>query len=79
MTGIEAFWEECDRNDIGDDPLMRELCYRLDAIQRLRGMITDAEDLGDDEALDILSSQFERQHEVVRQLRQQIGRATLKP
>ena len=79
MTGIEAFWEECDRNGIGDNPLVRELCDRLDAMQRCQRMIDDAEVAGNDEAIEILSAQYDRQRDIVRRIRQQLERATLHP
>jgi hypothetical protein len=72
--GLESFWETCDRDAISEHPLMRELCYRLDAIQRYRDLIADAEYMGDDDAVAALSRQFEDQHRVVRRLREELGR-----
>lgn len=70
--GLESFWETCDRDSIGDHPLMRELCDRLDAIQRYRDLIADAEYMGDDDAVALLSKQFDQQHALVRRLREEL-------
>lgn len=72
--GLESFWETCDKDGVSEHPLMRELCYRLDAIQRYRDLIADAEYMGDDDAVAALSRQFEDQHAVVRRLREELGR-----
>lgn len=74
--GLESFWETCDRDSVPDHPLMRELCYRLDAIQRYRSLIADAELIGDDEVVDLLSEQFEQQQRVVRKIRDELARIT---
>lgn len=74
MNGLEAFWETCDREDVADHPLVRELCYRLDAIQRCQAMIDDAEVAGNDEALELLSDQYERQQALVRRIRAELAR-----
>ena len=70
--GLESFWETCDKDGVSEHPLMRELCYRLDAIQRYRNLIADAEYMGDDDAVAALSRQFDDQHEVVRRLREEL-------
>ena len=78
--GLESFWETCDHDGISEHPLMRELCYRLDAIQRYRDLIADAEYMGDDDAVTALSRQFDEQHVVVKRLRaelEKIREATL--
>lgn len=72
--GLESFWETCDQDAIGEHPLMRELCHRLDAIQRYRELIADAEYMGDDDAVALLSKQFDQQHAVVRRLREELRR-----
>lgn len=74
--GLESFWETCDKDGVGEHPLMRELCYRLDAIQRYRDLIADAEYMGDDDAVSALSKQFDDQHKVVRRLREELSRIT---
>ena len=74
MPGLESFWETCDKDGVSEHPLMRELCYRLDAIQRYRALITDAEDNGNDDALELLTRHFEQQHEIVARLRDEIAR-----
>ncbi|MGQ0815741.1 MAG: hypothetical protein ACT4O1_14995 [Gemmatimonadota bacterium] len=73
--GLESFWETCDHDNVDDHPLMRELCFRLDVIQRYRGMITDAEAMGDDNAVELLSKQFDQQHAVVRRIREELRRS----
>lgn len=72
--GLESFWETCDRDDVAEHPLMRELCYRLDTIQHYRGLIADAEYMGDDEAVAVLSKQFDDQHAFVRRIRAELAR-----
>jgi hypothetical protein len=75
--GLESFWETCDRDSVGEHPLLRELCYRLDAIQRYRDLIGDAEVSGDDEVLGLLSKQFDEQQELVRKIRDELARTNL--
>lgn len=70
--GLESFWETCDQDGVAEHPLMRELCYRLDAIQRYRSLIQDAEYMGDDDAVAQLSKQFDQQQAVVRRLREEL-------
>ncbi|HEX6559282.1 MAG TPA: hypothetical protein VF021_07460 [Longimicrobiales bacterium] len=72
--GLESFWETCDRDGVGEHPLMRELCFRLDAIQRYRALITDAEESGNDEAVAILTACYDKQSELIRRLRDELGR-----
>ena len=72
--GLESFWETCDKDGVSEHPLMRELCYRLDSIQRVRSMIADAEYMGDDEVVAVLSRQFDEQHALVCKLRDEIAR-----
>ena len=73
--GVESFWETCDSESVAEHPLIRELCYRLDAIQRYRGLIADAEANGNDEALELLSRQCDLQHSMVRRIRDELARA----
>ena len=75
--GLESFWETCDDDAVGEHPLVRELCFRLDAIQRYRTLIADAEANGQDDALEILSRHFEQQHRIVKRIREELAR--LKP
>lgn len=72
--GLESFWETCDKDGVGDHPLMRELCFRLDVIQRYRGLIADAEDSGNDEALEVLSSYYDYQQEICKRIRDELAR-----
>jgi len=72
--GLESFWETCDQDGVGDHPLMRELCYRLDAIQRYRTMIADAEANGQDEALELLSKHYDTQQSIIQRIRAELER-----
>lgn len=56
---------------------MRELCFRLDAIQRYRDLIADAEASGNDEVVEVLSRHFDQQHRIVRRIREELERAKL--
>lgn len=75
-SGLESFWETCDRDAVAEHPLMRELCYRLDAIQRCRTLMDDAEEIGNDEAYEVLSFQYDQQQAVIRRLRAELSRQT---
>lgn len=68
--GLDSFWESCDRDGVGDNPLERELCFRSDALQRYRAQIQAAEELGDDEAVAVLSRHFEDTRAIIRRLRE---------
>ncbi len=70
--GLDAFWESCDRDGVGDDPLERELCFRSDALVRYRAQIQAAEELGDDNAVEVLSRHFEDTRKAIRRLRDAI-------
>ncbi|HEY0671805.1 MAG TPA: hypothetical protein VGD27_06045 [Longimicrobiales bacterium] len=70
--GLDAFWESCDRDDISDDPLMRELCFQSDALVRYRAQILEAEEIGDDEAVALLSRHFEETTIAIRRIREAI-------
>jgi hypothetical protein len=70
--GLDTFWESCDREAVGDDPLERELCFRSDALVRYRAQILAAEEIGDDEALAVLSRHYDDTREVIRRLREAI-------
>jgi ferritin-like metal-binding protein YciE len=72
--GLESFWETCDQDGVADHPLMRELCFRLDAIQRYRSLIADAEASGNDEVVEVLSRHFDQQHRIVRRIREELAR-----
>jgi ferritin-like metal-binding protein YciE len=72
--GLESFWETCDNDGIADHPLVRELCFRLDAIQRYRELIADAEANGQDEAVELLSSYFNQQHALVARIQDVLAR-----
>ena len=74
MTALESFWETFDRDGVGDHPLMRELCDRLDALTRCQAMIDDAEVAGNDEAVEILSAQFNRHQDSIRRIRNELTR-----
>lgn len=72
--GLESFWETCDNDGVPDHPLMRELCFRLDTIQKYHSLIDDAEVAGNDEALAVLTAYFDKQNEIVQRIRQELGR-----
>lgn len=72
--GLESFWETCDKDGVAEDPLMRELCFRLDTVQRYHSLIDDAEVAGNDEALTVLSAYFEKQNEIIQRIRLELGR-----
>ena len=74
MTSLESFWETFDRDGVGDHPLMRELCDRLDALARCQAMIDDAEVAGNDEAVEILCAQYDRHRESIRKIREHLAR-----
>ena len=67
--GLDSFWESCDRDGVGDNPLERELCFRSDALQRYRAQIEAAEELGDDEAVLVLSRHFDNTRAIISRLR----------
>ena len=70
--GLDSFWESCDQEAVGDDPLERELCFRSDALVRYRAQIMAAEEIGDDDARAILSRHYDDTREVIRRLREAI-------
>ena len=70
--GLDAFWESCDRDGVGDDPLERELCFRSDALVRYREQIQAAEELGDDEAVAVLSRHFDETRRAISRLQDAI-------
>ena len=72
--GLESFWETCDTDGVADHPLMRELCFRLDAVQRYRSLIADAEANGNDDALELLSRHYEQQQRIVQRLQSELER-----
>lgn len=71
-SGLDSFWETCDREAIAENPLMRELCYREDTLVRYRAQILAAEELGDDEALAVLSRHYDDTRQVIQRLREAI-------
>jgi hypothetical protein len=80
--GLDTFWETCDRDGIAEDPLFRELCYRSDILVHYRTQILAAEELGDDEAVAVLSRHYDDTRDMIRRLREAIqqqneGKASL--
>src|SRR5688572_25239532 len=67
--GLDTFWETCDHESLNDNPLERELCFRSDALRRYSQQIEAAEELGDDEAVAVLSSHYEDTRLVISRLR----------
>lgn len=72
--GIDAFWEDADRDGSGDDPLERELCDRLDAIARYRRMIAEAQVNAQDDVTERLLEQHERERRIAQRLTEVIRR-----
>jgi hypothetical protein len=70
--GLDAFWESCDRDNVGDDPLERELCFRTDALARYRAQIEAAEEMGDDDAVALLSRHFDETRRTIDRLQKAI-------
>lgn len=72
--GLDAFWEEADRDGSNEHPLERELCDRIDALARYRRMIGEAQLNGWDDAVDRLLEQHEREERIVNRLSEAIER-----
>ena len=72
--GLDAFWESCDREDVAENPLERELCFRSDALRRYSAQIEAAEELGDDEAVAVLSRHYEDTRQQIQRLREAINK-----
>jgi hypothetical protein len=70
--GLDAFWETCDRDGLAENPLERELCFRSDALRRYTAQIEAAEELGDDEAVAVLSRHYEDTRLHIQRLRDAI-------
>ena len=68
-SALSFFWEQADNDGVGENPLVLELCFRLDAVARYRGMISDAEAAGQDDVLADLVIAHEREEQMVRRLR----------
>jgi hypothetical protein len=73
-SALSFFWEQADSDGIGENPLVVELCYRLDAVARYRGMISDAEAAGQDDVLADLVGAHDREEQIVRRLRSALYR-----
>jgi hypothetical protein len=67
--GLDLFWEEADAQASGEHPLERELTFRLDALERYRQMIVEAQASGRDEIVVALVHQHDRQARFVQDLR----------
>jgi hypothetical protein len=74
--GLDAFWETCDREGVPDNPLERELCFRSDALRRYSAQIEAAEEMGDDDAVAVLSRHYEDTRQVIQRLRDAILKQT---
>ncbi|MEX2282740.1 MAG: hypothetical protein WEE89_09685 [Gemmatimonadota bacterium] len=68
-AGLDTFWEQADSEASCEHPLERELCYRLDALERYRQLILDAQAGGRDDVVDVLASEHDYQARLVRELR----------
>lgn len=71
--GLDTFWEACDRDGIADNPLERELTYRLDTLERYRVQIEVAEEIGDDDAVAVLSRYYDATSLLISRLRDAIS------
>ena len=74
VPGVDAFWLDADANECGDNPLERELCHRLEAVERYLRMIAEAEELGKDDAIEALVAQHARQSKLARELQEALRR-----
>ena len=73
--GVDAFWLDAEANECSDHPLERELCHRLEAVERYRRMIDEAQEGGlDDDAIEALITQQSRQAKLVRELQDALRR-----
>ena len=72
--GVELFWLDAEANDCADNPLERELCYRLEAAQRFSRMIAEAEEIGRDEVIDALIAQQVRMSKLAQELQDALKR-----
>ncbi len=70
--GLDSFWESCDREGISDDPLERELIFRSDALARYRQQILEAEEMGDDDAVALLSRHYDETRRAIHRIRDAI-------
>jgi hypothetical protein len=70
--GLDTFWESCDHEGVAENPLERELCFRSDALRRYSAQIEAAEELGDDEAVALLSRHYEDTRKHIQRLRDAI-------
>lgn len=72
--GVDAFWLDAEANDCSDNPLERELCYRLEAVQRYERMIAEAEEIGRDEVIASLMEQKARMARLALELQEALKR-----
>ncbi len=73
-SALSFFWEQADNDGIAENPLVVELCFRLDAVTRYRSMIADAEASGRDDVLEDLVRSHAREEQLVRRLRSALYR-----
>ena len=72
--GLDSFWLEADANDCADNPLERELCYRLESAERFGRMIAEAQENGHDDIVDSLIEQQNRMTQLAHELQQALRR-----
>ena len=72
--GLDLFWEEADALASPEHPLERELSVRLDAIERYRQMIVEAQASGREGMVQTLVRQRERQARLAHDLRAALNR-----
>ena len=82
-SSLDLFWEDADLTDSAENPLIRELAHRLDALLRYERLIDDAQGNGNEDLLSNLTAQHRRQLQVIEQLQaaleRQNGRAVREP
>ncbi len=71
--GLDTFWEQADWSSSGQHPLERELDEHIDALARYSRLISDAQDNGREEAVEILLSQYRREEQTVKRLREALA------
>jgi hypothetical protein len=73
-SALSFFWEQADHDGVAENPLVVELCFRLDAVARYRQLISDAEAAGQDDVLADLVRAHEHEEQIVDRLRSALYR-----
>jgi hypothetical protein len=67
--GLDLFWEQADIDGSDEEPLVRELRHRLDAIARYGRMIADVEAMGRESMADTLRERCAEEEALAHDLR----------